>query len=171
MNGVVEMGASFVSTHIILAPKGGAGWSWNVKGELSKTNDQYFVGTTLVDHLASFANVLPNFTLYGVSNGAALANRILIENDDPRIMAGITDGSQLITLQYRPSLNGSFYVGGPNNAYTTVKTSLTSRRVLQIVGGQDGLFPAAGGLSGISDGKWTAGPRSAEELREAAGHS
>ena len=153
MNGVVEMGAAFVSTHIILAPKGGAGWSWNIKGEMSKTNDQYFVGTTLVDHLASHANVLPNFTLYGVSNGAALANRILIENDDPRITTAITDGSQLITLQYRPSQNGSFYVGGPNNAYTTVKTSLTSRRVLQIVGAQDGLFPAAGGLSGISDGE------------------
>ena len=71
---------------------------------------------------------------------------------DARITHGITDGSQLNTFQYRPNTNGAFYVGGASNAYTTTKASLLSRRVLQLVGGDDKLIPAAGGGSGISDG-------------------
>ena len=89
------------------------------------------------------------FKLYGYSNGAALTNRILIENSDARITHCATDGSQLNTHQYH---DGSFYIGGTTNTYTTAKTSLTSRNVLQMVGGQDSVIPASGGQTVIGDG-------------------
>lgn len=135
--------------YIIVGPDGPLN-SWNIKAEDSSQDDQLYIGTTLIDHLATFDNVnASSFTLYGFSNGAALTNRILIENDDPRITAAITDGSQLNTLQYN---NGNFYVGGPSNDYTTIKSTLTPRRLLQLVQGLDGVIPADGGASVISDG-------------------
>eukprot|EP00966_Prymnesium_polylepis_P310592 7175894-Prymnesium_polylepis.1 len=82
--------------HINVGPAG-PGRSWNILNEASTRDDAYYVGTTLVDHLASFSNVAPSFKLYGHSNGAALVNRILIENDDPRITHGVTSVSQLNT--------------------------------------------------------------------------
>ena len=80
-----------------------------------------------------------------------LANRILIENDDPRITHSLTDGSQLNTYQYR---GGTFYVGGASNQYVTTKASLTPRKVLQVVGGRDDVIPPEGGASSeIEDGE------------------
>lgn len=141
--------SDIASSHIIIGPDGPSK-SWNIKGEASNEDDATYVGKTLVDHLATFDNVdSTSFKLYGFSNGAALTNRILIENDDPRITHGITDCSQLNTFQYRSS---NFYIGGPNNDYNTVKAKLTSRRVLQIVGGGDKVIPAGGGASTIPDG-------------------
>ena len=84
-----------------------------------------FIGTTLLKHLTTFSNVQPTFVMLGFSNGAALVNRILIESLETRIVAAITDGSQLNGLQYR---GGTFYVGGPSNAYTTSQPTLASRR-------------------------------------------
>jgi hypothetical protein len=123
---------------------------WNVKGESSSEDDEHYISTTLVEHLSTFDNVEPSsFTLYGFSNGAALTNRILIENDDPRIAAAITDGSQLNTLQFH---GGRFYIGGGSNEYTSVKgTPFTRRRLLQMVGGQDHIIPARGGASRVGD--------------------
>ena len=136
------------ATHILIGPDGPEN-SWNIKAEASKLDDALYIGTTLVNHLATFSNVVPTFGLYGFSNGAALSNRILIENDDPRIAWAITDGSQLNTLQYH---GGKFYVGGSDNAYTTPKAALTPRRVLQITGARDDTIPATGGPSVIPDG-------------------
>lgn len=143
-NGNAELAAS----HIIVGPDGPSN-SWNIKGEASNQDDAGYVGSTLLDHLATFSNVVPSFKLLGSSNGAALCNRILIENDDARITHVITLVSQLNTFQYR---GGAFYVGGTSNAYTQVKSTLTSRNLLQIVGGSDVLIPADGGTSGIPDG-------------------
>ena len=66
------------------------------------------------------------------------------ENDDPRITHILTDSSQLNTYQYR---GGAFYVGGASNQYVTTKSSLTSRKVLAVVGGRDLSVPAEGGAS------------------------
>jgi len=149
LDSVASSMPSLAAKYILVAPDGPSS-SWNIKAEASSQDDQLYVGATLVAHLATFDNVdASSFTLYGYSNGAALANRILIENDDPRITAGITDGSQLNTFQYHAS---NFYVGGESNAYTTVKTTLTNRRLLQMVGELDDVIPAAGGASSIPDG-------------------
>lgn len=139
------------AAHILVAPDG-PHRSWNIKAEGSKEDDQLYVGTSLIEHLVTFENVdASSFTLYGWSNGAALANRILIENDDPRIVGVITDGSQLNVNQYR---NGNFYIGGASNEYTAVKpaSKIARRRLLQIVCGRDDIVPADGGKSVIPDG-------------------
>ena len=108
-------------------------------------DDATYVGKTLIDHLATYSNVdATSVKLVGFSNGAALSNRILIENDDPRITHILTDSSQLNTYQYR---GGAFYVGGASNQYVTTKSSLTSRKVLAVVGGRDLTVPAEGGAS------------------------
>ena len=134
-------------THILVTPSG-IDMSWNVVYEQgSNGNDDVgFVGMTLLAHLASFSNVKPVFKLLGHSNGAALTNRILIENDDRRITHAVTDVSQLNTHQYKA---GGFMVGGPSNTYTTQKPNLTKRLLLQLTGAQDTLIPAQGGESGI----------------------
>lgn len=146
--------------HIQVGPSGMDG-SWNIVREPSKRDDVAYVAAALLDHLAAFANVRPAFKLYGDSNGAALVNRILIESDDPRITHGVTHVSQLNTHQYRddggrsnanpsPATGGTFYIGGAGNAYTTPKTALAARRVLSIIGLQDGVCPALGG-AGVFD--------------------
>jgi len=131
------------TTHILVAPDGPQN-SWNIVAEKSKEDDALYVGTTLMNHLVEASNVKPEFTLFGHSNGAALTNRILIENDDARIVAAITDVSQLNTHQYH---DGNFYIGGSDNSYTTVKSSLTKRKLLQLTGARDNVIPAAGGES------------------------
>lgn len=150
-NDVANGNKGLADTHILVGPDGPQN-SWNIKAEDSTEDDAAYIGSTLLAHLAAFDNVSPTFTLYGYSNGAALANRILIEIDDSRIVNAITDGSQLNTLQYRPNTGGSFYSGGTNNAYTQTKAPVV-RRLLQITGGADGVIPATGGESAIGDGE------------------
>ena len=136
-------------SHIVVGPDG-PDRQWNVKGEYDgpappAPDDATYVGKTLIDHLATYSNVdAKSFKLVGFSNGAALSNRINIENDDPRITHILTDSSQLNTYQYR---GGAFYVGGASNQYVTTKSSLTSRKVLAVVGGRDLSVPAEGGAS------------------------
>ena len=98
-----ELWPSLQSTHIVVGPDGPDNM-WNVKGEHAENtpDDVLYIGKTQIDHLATFSNVdATSFKIVGYSNGAALANRILIENDDPRITHILTDGSQLNTYQYR----------------------------------------------------------------------
>ena len=113
-----------LAQHYIIIGPDGTKRSWNVKGEYSTEDDQRFIGRTLLAHLASFENVQPTFVLFGFSNGAALVNRIMIENDDARITHSITVSSQLNAYQYR---DGNFYVGGEDNTYTEIKRRLTRR--------------------------------------------
>ena len=148
-----ELWPSLKSTHIVVGPDGPDNM-WNVKGEYAENtpDDATYVGKTMIDHLATFSNVdATSFRIVGYSNGAALANRILIENDDPRITHILTDGSQLNTYQYR---GDAFYVGGPSNQYATKKSTLTPRKVLQVVGGRNDVIPPEGGPSSeIEDGE------------------
>ena len=148
-----ELWPSLQSTHIVVGPDGPDSM-WNVKGEYAENtpDDALYIGKTVIDHLATFSNVDgTSFKIVGYSNGAALANRILIENDDPRITHILTDGSQLNTYQYR---GDAFYVGGASNQYVGTKASLTPRKVLQVVGGRDDVIPPEGGASSeIEDGE------------------
>ena len=139
------------SKYVLVAPDGEAN-SWNIVAEESKLDDVGFVAKALLDHIATFQNVNPVFTIFGNSNGAvtrthacmhartharthmhaqALVNRILIESDDTRIATAVTTVSQLNGKQYR---DGKFYIGGKDNTYTTVKPTLTNRKLLQITG-------------------------------------
>ena len=108
-------------------------------------------GRSFVEHLAAFSNVDgTSFKLVGHSNGAAIVNRILIENDNPKITHAVTDAAQLNALQYQASgpQGAGVYVGGSTNQYTTLKTSFPApRSVLQVTGGLDTIVPSAGGTS------------------------
>jgi len=143
--------AAFVATHILVAPDG-LKKSWNIKGGasagFSTADDAGFVGKTLLEHVASFDNVVPEFTMMGYSQGGTLVNRVLIENDDPRITAAITDSAQFMTLQYH---NSSFWAGGADDSYSTPKV-VKPRRLLMIFGGRDDVNPAHGGKTKISSG-------------------
>ena len=138
-------------THIVVGPDG-PDRQWNVKGEYDgpappAPDDATYVGKTLIDHLATYSNVDATFKLVGFSNGAALSNRINIENEDPRITHILTDGSQLNTYQYR---GGHFYRGGGSNQYVIRASSFgprAPRKVLAVVGGRDLSVPAEGGAS------------------------
>lgn len=128
------------ANHILVAPVGRGG-TWNIKNELSKRDDVNLIGKQLPEFLASFSNVQPTFKFVGFSNGAGLLNRILIENDDPQIVAAVTCGSQLNVFQCH---DGLLYVGGADNTYTNPKPALRPRRVLQITGGNDKIVKADG---------------------------
>lgn len=81
--------AALVNTHYIVAPDGPER-KWNVVSE-SDRNDAHYVSVTLINHLATYANIIPTFSIVGSSNGSGLANRILIESDDPRIERVVTE--------------------------------------------------------------------------------
>ena len=84
--------------HALVAPSGYAS-SWNICGEGSDAPDLEMIAD-LVDRLQTFDNVDPNrIRILGVSNGSALANRILLENDDPGIDRIAAVVSQLVTAQ------------------------------------------------------------------------
>ena len=129
----------FSKGFILVCPDGPSN-SWNVVADPSSEPDADFVGRVLLNHVANYANVSPSFHLFGQSNGAALTNRILIENDDGRLLTGITDSAQLNEYQWH---NGSFFQGGASNDYSVQKVP-RQRRIFQITGGADGIVPSDG---------------------------
>lgn len=134
-----------VRTHVLIAPDGPQ-YSWNVHAEASTADDVGYVGTVLVNHLATFENVTPVFKVYGASNGAALVHRILIENGDVRITQLVVDSQPLDSMQHQ---GGHLHVGGPTNSYTSIKSAFTRRTYLGVFGGADGSIPIAGGESSL----------------------
>lgn len=155
------------STHIQVSPQSDHG-SWNVVDEPSSRDDTTLIGTGLTEYISTFSNVQPTFKLVGFSNGAALVNRILIENDTPLIVAAVTCSSQLNQQQWH---DGQFYIGGDDNSYSTPKQTFRERRVLQLTGGDDYFVPPNGGVSNIPSKltflSWT---ESAYHLAQAYGY-
>eukprot|EP00750_Incisomonas_marina_P013806 INCI17545.3.p1 GENE.INCI17545.3~~INCI17545.3.p1 ORF type:complete len:424 (+),score=45.08 INCI17545.3:192-1274(+) len=86
---------------------------WNVCGEESKAPDLEFV-ELVVKQLCTYANVDPTFILYGTSNGSGLLNNVLIQSSDKRIVAAISEVSQLNSQQYRDK---SFWKQDSQGAY------------------------------------------------------
>lgn len=98
-----------------------------------------------MDRLAVAPNINANATqLFGHSSGSLIVNRILIENDDPRIVRAVTAASQLNHLQYR---NGNFYICGDGTYAIRKTTALTPREIFSLQGGRDTTIPAAGGMT------------------------
>merc|ERR1719183_2771651 len=96
--------------YIVIAPQGQQN-AWNVLGDPTvrgKLPDVDFVAQA-IDYVCARPNVDPQVCIFGFSDGAGLANRLLIESDDPRIIRVVTDASQLNTLQFQ---NGGFRIGG-----------------------------------------------------------
>ncbi|CAD7953694.1 unnamed protein product [Amoebophrya sp. A25] len=144
-------GATKINNAYILVAPDGESKSWNIVAEASNQDDVAFVTQTLLNYFSTtFSNAnAAHAEMLGLSNGAALINRILIESNEPRILGAVTGVSQLNTHQYK---NGNFYLGGSPNTYTTVQPNLYKRRLMQITGAQDVVIPAGGGQSTIPAG-------------------
>jgi len=106
-----------------------------------------FIGTTFLEQLVTYDNVIPHdFRYLGTSKGAILMHSLLIENDDERISHVACVGAQLSPLLYR---DGKFRVGGDANEYEEVKPKLVKRQVLQIMGSKDSKMPVQGGRADV----------------------
>ena len=145
---------SLCNTHILVAPRGTRtenGTVWNVFHENVRVDDVGFI-SELINYLSSFENVMQDFRLLGVSNGAALVNRILVENDNTIITHAITDSSQLMYELYHKDSTGNekFWLPDENNRFTIPKTYLKRRRILQLTGEYDTIVPSIGGNSRVA---------------------
>lgn len=118
--------------------------SWNIVSERSKADDRGFIEAIILK-LAGQDNVKSDeFTIMGLSNGAALANQIAIETGLPHIKNYITAVSPLNGYQHDGK---HFKAKGGDNNYRQVAEPLTGKRILNISGTDDPLVPYAGGPS------------------------
>ena len=150
--GIIPPFSGILPCHALVAPSGYQS-SWNICNEQSDAPDVEMIDE-LIERLQGFDNVDPDrIRVLGFSNGAALANRIFIENDDPGVDAVCAVVSQLTESQYhaeafhRPS--GATTPGASYCGYDTSKTPIAGRRYLSICNVNDGLIPYEGGKSAV----------------------
>ena len=143
-----------LSDHVLVAPTGYE-LTWNICRETSKAPDVEMV-RELIETIQGFDNVNPDaIRILGYSNGAALAHRVYIENDNSGIDAVVTTVSQLSDIQYHA---GGYHMPGvePDETadfcgYDTPVTPLTTRRYLNICNVNDPVIPYQGGISPVSE--------------------
>ena len=147
--------SNVLSCHILVAPTGYQN-SWNICQEGSDAPDTDLVGS-LIDTLQSFTNVNPGkIRILDSSNGAALANRLFIENDNDGVDRIVAIVSQLNTYQYH---DAAFYMpldltdnSLPNCGYNTMVNPSTTRAYLSICNDNDPMIPYNGGSSSVGVG-------------------
>ena len=121
--------------HALVAPTGYQN-SWNICGENSDAPDVEMLND-LVNQLQEYDNINPNkIRVLGSSNGAALANRVFIENNNDGIDIICAIVSHLNEPQYH---SGGFYSpnattdpASPHCGYAELANPLTSRKYLSI---------------------------------------
>ena len=141
---------NLLDCHIVVAPSGYSN-SWNICGEQSDAPDVAFVNL-LIEELTQYCNVDPNnIKILGSSNGAALTNRMLIENDMPNVSQFVAIVSQMTDPQFH---DGDFHSpsGETNNqsafcGYDVVNSITNNRAYLSICNINDGVIPYEGGSS------------------------
>lgn len=147
---MINQFSNVLSCHILVAPTGYQN-SWNICQENSDAPDTEFIGS-LIDTLQTFANVNPDkIRILGSSNGAALTNRLFIENDNVGVDRIVALVSQLNTSQYHDTSfykpSGSTDAALPNCGYNTMANPITSRAYLSICNDNDPSIPYNGGAS------------------------
>ena len=143
MNGFLKQRPTIAARYVTVFPDGYRE-SWNTSAERSKAEDRKFI-EAIVEKLAACDNVQPdNFTIMGVSNGAALANQLAIESRLPNVRNYVTAVSPLNVLQHD---GRNFKAKGDDNSYEAVATPRTGARLINISGTEDHLIPYQGGLS------------------------
>ncbi len=148
--GMVSQFSSTLQCHILVAPTGYQN-SWNICAETSDAPDIEMIND-LINSLQSYINVNPNkIRVLGTSNGAGLANRVFIENNNNGIDIICAIVSHLNEPQYH---SGNFYKpsgttdpGSSFCGYSTVASPLSKRRYLSISNDNDNLIPYLGGTS------------------------
>lgn len=148
--GMINQFDTTLKCHILVAPTGYQN-SWNICAENSDAPDTEMIND-LVNNLQVYTNVNQNkIRILGSSNGAGLANRIFIENDNEGIDIICAIVSHLNEPQYH---SGAFYkpAGATTPAsafcgYNTLANPRTSRKYLSISNDNDNLIPYLGGTS------------------------
>lgn len=136
--------------HILIAPSGYQN-SWNICAENSDAPDMDMLND-LVNNLQGYTNINSNkIRILGSSNGAGLANRAFIENNNPGIDIICAVVSHLNEPQYHA---GNFYKpSGITNSgsgfcnYDSVAMPLITRKYLSISNDNDNIIPYMGGSS------------------------
>jgi len=148
--------SNILSNHIIVAPSG-YNQSWNIAEESSEAPDVEMV-SDLIDSLQLYSNVASGkIRILGTSLGAALANRVFIENRDSGVDIVCAVVAHLTEASYH---NGSFYfpsgdtgdngTGTPTfEGYDVLTTPLTDRKYLNVSNTNDMLIPYKGGTSTV----------------------
>ena len=141
---------NILDCHIVVAPSGYMN-SWNISDENSEAPDVEMV-TDLINQLQTYSNINPNkIRIAGTSNGAALANRILIENNNTGVDIICAIVSQLSECNYHDnnfhSPSAATGGGAPDCGYDVVQTPLSGRKYLSICNSNDPLIPYQGGAS------------------------
>lgn len=147
---MVNQFASKLNCHVLVAPSGYLK-SWDISDEMSEAPDVEMI-EELIDTLQTFSNINPDkIRIWGSSNGAALANRVFIENPNPGIDIVCAVVSQLSEEQYR---DGTFhYPGGatggtlPHAGYNMTVTPATGRKYLSVCNENDNVIPYLGGAA------------------------
>jgi polyhydroxybutyrate depolymerase len=118
--------------------------SWNIVSERSKANDRGFI-EAIIRELAKRDDVRKEeFTIMGISNGAALVNQIAIETKLPNIKNYVSVVSPLNGFQHDGK---NFKAMGEENDYRAITKPLSGKRLLNISGTDDPLIPYRGGPS------------------------
>ena len=130
--------------------------SWNIVNEASNGPDIEML-KDLIAKLKLYNNVdETKIRIVGVSNGGALALRAAVEIDDLAVDTIVCMISQTHDTQYRNSAFwypiNDFYTGDPwpLDGYTTQKTPIPQRRIVQMNGRADNVIPYSGGTAGWS---------------------
>ena len=141
-----------LSCHVLIAPTGYQN-SWNICSENSDAPDTEMV-EELVTQLQSYSNINPNkIRIVGLSNGAALANNIFIQNTNPGIDIICAAVSQLNEPQYhqnnfwKPTSNTD--PSSNNCGYNTQAFPILNRKYLSICNDNDMTIPYYGGPSPV----------------------
>lgn len=150
--GMINQFRSTLECHILVAPTGYLN-SWNICAETSDAPDVDMIND-LVTNVQRYTNVNPNkIRIVGSSNGAGLANRVFIENNNPGIDIICAIVSHLNEAQYH---SGGFYKPSSTTdpsatfcGYNTLATPLTTRKYLSISNDNDNLIPYSGGSSAV----------------------
>ncbi len=143
MNGFTRRHQKLASQYVLVFANGYAK-SWNIVSERSKADDLGFI-EQIVKTLAEFENVQQdNFTIMGVSNGAALVNQLAIESRLPNVRNYISAVSPLNTFQYDGT---NFKAKGDDNNYRRTVNPMTGKRLMNISGTEDQHVPYRGGPS------------------------
>jgi len=149
MPGFLRQHPAMAARYVMVFPDGYLN-SWNISAERSKADDLRFI-EAIVETLAACDNIKPdNFSIMGVSNGAALANQLAIESRLPHLRHYVTAVSPLNVLQHD---GRNFKAKGDDYGYRTLAPPRTGARILTISGTEDRLVPYHGGPSPVIPAK------------------
>jgi polyhydroxybutyrate depolymerase len=149
MQGFLRQRPRIAADYVTVFPNGYRE-SWNISAERSKADDRKFI-EAIVEKIAACDNVQPDqFTIMGISNGAALANQLAIECRLPNIRNYVTAVSPLNMLQHD---GRNFKARGDDNNYQTTVTPRSGVRLMNISGTEDNLIPYDGGPSRVIPAK------------------